>query len=307
MQIGCTEMHPIVLGIIIIELIMLGAQGAYYLERPFQGNRIWYILFLILLLTFNIVNGFLPNPVLDIPLYLQYIFRNGVGFLTVSYFPFQFFKKLQIINSEFQKRKQMQFLLIIPYPIIFFITYTAFKDFEKAHRYSIFIPGINNLVMMVLIGRTIWNISQKNADRKTSLEEKLAFIMLTTRLFVYPAIHLSWGKTIETIFINLGPTAFNILLLYNCIKTVRFEQEHFRQLISFAPQKKVIALNCKIHMLSERETEIAMLLCHRLKRQQIADKLFLSVRTVDKHVERIFVKAGVSSRENLLEKLNNLP
>jgi hypothetical protein len=138
MQIGCTEMHPIVLGVIVIELIMLGAQGAYYLERPMQTSRIWSLLFLVLLLTLNIINGFLPNPALDIPLYIQYIFRNGAGFLTIAYFPFQFFKKLQIINSQVQQRTEMQCLLIIPYPIIFFITYTAFNDLEKAHRYTIF-------------------------------------------------------------------------------------------------------------------------------------------------------------------------
>lgn len=306
MQIGCTEMHPIVLGVIVIEFIMLGAQGAYYLERPLRRNRIWYILFLALLLMLNIVNGFLPNPLLDIPLYLQYIFRNGISFITVSYFPFKFFKKLQIINGQFQERREISFFLILPYPIIFFMTYAAFNDLEKAHRYTIFIPLLNNIVMMVPIGKTIWNIYRRNIDRKGSAEEILAFIMLVTWLFVYLAIHLNWGKTIETIFINIGPAVFNILLLYNYIKTMRYEQEHLQNLNSYSPPKEIIILNCSGYMLSERETEIAILLCHRFKRQQIADKLFISVRTVDKHTERIFLKTGVSCRENLLEKLNNL-
>lgn len=306
MQIGCTEMHPIVLGVIVIELIMFGALGTYYLERPMQSSRIWYLLFLALLLTLNIINGFLPNPALDIPLYIQYIFRNGIGFLTISYFPFLFFKKLQIISSRVQEKTVMQYLLIIPYPIIFFVAYATFNDLEKAHRYTIFIPCLNNVVMIVLMAKTIWNIYSRNTDKKGSPEEILAFIMLITWLSIYPAIHLNWGKTTEIICINFGPAVFNILLLYNRIKTMRYEQADLDHLNPNVPLQAIITLNCSNYLLSERETEVAILLCHRLKRQQIADKLFISVRTVDKHIERIFLKAGVSSRENLLEKLNNL-
>ena len=67
---------------------------------------------------------------------------------------------------------------------------------------------------------------------------------------------------------------------------------------------EVIRMNCAREMLTPRETEIAVLLCHRLKRREIADKLFISGRTVDKHSENIFVKVGVTSREELLAKLN---
>ncbi|WP_346066782.1 response regulator transcription factor [Sphingobacterium siyangense] len=306
MQIGCTEMHPIILGVIIIELILLGAQWAYYLERPLQGNRIWFILFLLLLLLLNIINGFFPNPILDIPLYLQYIFRNGLAFLTIAYFPFQFFKKLQIIKKEFTQRTKIHFLLILPYPIVFLITYSAVQDLEKAHRYSIFVPGFNNLIMITLIGKAIWNVSKKKIVKIAPSKDQFALIMLISWLFIYPGIHLNWGKAIETVIINLGPTAFNAMLLFNCIKTFRYEQELLLQLNSYAPQEDVIILNCRIYMLSDREKEIAILLCYRLKRQQVADKLFISVRTVDKHVERIFLKTGVSTREKLLEKLNKL-
>ncbi|WP_343556271.1 helix-turn-helix transcriptional regulator [Sphingobacterium sp.] len=306
MQIGCTEMHPIILGVIIIELIMLGAQGACYLSNPLKTDCVWHLFFLALLLTLNIVNGFLPNPILNIPLYQQYFIRNGIGIITVSYFPIQFFKKLQILNRQFQEKTAISYLLILSYPIIFFITYNTINDLEKANQYTIFVPLLNNLIIMIPIGKTIWNIYRRNIERKGSPEEILAFIMLVAWLFVYLAIHQNWGKPIETIFINLGPATFNIFILYNYIKTMRYEQEHLQTLNSYAPTKEIITLNCSCYMLSERETEVAILLCHRLKRQQIADRLFISVRTVDKHIERIFLKTGVSCRENLLEKINSI-
>jgi DNA-binding NarL/FixJ family response regulator len=48
--------------------------------------------------------------------------------------------------------------------------------------------------------------------------------------------------------------------------------------------------------LSKRELEIAELITDRLTNPQIAEKLFLSKKTVESHVRNLFVKLGVSSR-----------
>jgi DNA-binding NarL/FixJ family response regulator len=48
--------------------------------------------------------------------------------------------------------------------------------------------------------------------------------------------------------------------------------------------------------LSNREVEVLTLVAEGKTNRQIADDLFLSVRTVDRHLSRIFEKLGVSSR-----------
>jgi DNA-binding CsgD family transcriptional regulator len=50
------------------------------------------------------------------------------------------------------------------------------------------------------------------------------------------------------------------------------------------------------HDLTRREREILSLLCQRLTDPEIAERLFLSPRTVEKHVGKIFAKLGVASR-----------
>jgi NarL family two-component system response regulator LiaR len=52
--------------------------------------------------------------------------------------------------------------------------------------------------------------------------------------------------------------------------------------------------------LSVREKEIITLLKQSLDNQQIAERLFLSVRTVENHLAHIYDKTGVSSRKELL-------
>lgn len=52
--------------------------------------------------------------------------------------------------------------------------------------------------------------------------------------------------------------------------------------------------------LSEREREIILLVCRGLSNQEIADQLFISKRTVDKHRANIMAKTGTKNTANLV-------
>jgi DNA-binding NarL/FixJ family response regulator len=52
--------------------------------------------------------------------------------------------------------------------------------------------------------------------------------------------------------------------------------------------------------LTRRESEIVALIKQSLSTLKIAKKLGLSIRTVEKHLERIYEKTGVTSREGLI-------
>ena len=51
--------------------------------------------------------------------------------------------------------------------------------------------------------------------------------------------------------------------------------------------------------LTQREKEVALLLSERLSMAEIADKLFISRRTVEKHAENIYGKLGVRKKQEL--------
>ncbi|HEX3795236.1 MAG TPA: AAA family ATPase [Acidimicrobiales bacterium] len=51
--------------------------------------------------------------------------------------------------------------------------------------------------------------------------------------------------------------------------------------------------------LSEREREVAMLAAQLLTSKQIAERLFVSVRTVDNHLQQVYVKLGIKRRNEL--------
>jgi two-component system, NarL family, response regulator DegU len=52
--------------------------------------------------------------------------------------------------------------------------------------------------------------------------------------------------------------------------------------------------------LSEREIEVAKLICQEMTNKEIADRLFLSARTVDGHRERILQKTGAKNTAGIV-------
>ena len=52
--------------------------------------------------------------------------------------------------------------------------------------------------------------------------------------------------------------------------------------------------------LSEREKEILLEICNGLSNQEVADKLFISKRTVEKHRANLMLKTGCSNTASLV-------
>ena len=59
--------------------------------------------------------------------------------------------------------------------------------------------------------------------------------------------------------------------------------------------------------LSTREREVALLAADGMTSRDIADRLFVSPRTVDNHLQRVYTKLGVTSRAELSRRLESAP
>jgi DNA-binding CsgD family transcriptional regulator len=56
--------------------------------------------------------------------------------------------------------------------------------------------------------------------------------------------------------------------------------------------------------LSVQEREVALLAAEGLTSREIAERLFVSARTVDNHLQRVYLKLGVTGRQGLKERLD---
>lgn len=111
------------------------------------------------------------------------------------------------------------------------------------------------------------------------------------------ALSMYGNENYYTQMINAGAKGFilknsGIQDVENSIQNVisgnnYFSQEIFQRLIQGLGRKQQKSTNPE---LSSREEEIVFLICKGLSNQEIADKLYLSKRTVDKHRENILHK-----------------
>ncbi|WP_339734685.1 response regulator transcription factor [uncultured Sunxiuqinia sp.] len=81
-----------------------------------------------------------------------------------------------------------------------------------------------------------------------------------------------------------GGTYFSSELLKNLVNSLRSKSQHHE----------------KQNVLSERETEILILICQGFSNQEIADQLYISKRTVDKHRSNILEKSESKNTAQLV-------
>lgn len=62
---------------------------------------------------------------------------------------------------------------------------------------------------------------------------------------------------------------------------------------------------CQLYQLTVREREIAKLILQGIRYKTIAKTLFISEKTVSKHIQNIFEKVGVTNKVELINKLNS--
>ncbi|WP_177765298.1 response regulator transcription factor [Flavobacterium sp. I3-2] len=92
-------------------------------------------------------------------------------------------------------------------------------------------------------------------------------------------------------------------LLFEAIKQVAekgvfFTEKEQKLLINFLQNKK--SRYNEEPVLTERETEVIKLICKEFTNQEIADKLFLSKRTVETHRQRILERIGAKNTVGLV-------
>ena len=85
----------------------------------------------------------------------------------------------------------------------------------------------------------------------------------------------------------------------------------FRKLRNKRAKRKAIALtkealflaNCSKYAISVRETEVLRLILEGLTYKEVGEKLFISEKTVDSHMQNIYAKVGVRNKLSLWNKL----
>jgi DNA-binding NarL/FixJ family response regulator len=132
---------------------------------------------------------------------------------------------------------------------------------------------------------------------KSASEDKLHGLSLGAIDFIQKPFKLNeLLQKIESILINADKQKQSLLteVFNNLNQTKNFAAKNSNELFN---------QNCDVYKLTSRERDIVKLICEGHKYKTIGVTLFISEKTVTKHVQNIFEKLQVSNKIELINKL----
>lgn len=299
-----SEIHVLTLVFCLLEFGMCCYQLIHYLSFPQDKRRLWYLLLLILLVFYNITGGLFPDPDIDMPIRLQNNIAYGSGFLMASYFPFYFYKAFRLDNLRFHAIYGVQLFLLLPYVLFFVVIYSSDGDLGFARSYGLIVPaGYSFFMLFALLNsvRRKIDLRRQSPYPYRVIDMILVYAAVSPWVLMSAFAYFDIEQWIEVLATNLGFVLITILFIARSVKHSRLEMT--RQLLKRQETKQLFSQTCENFNLSPREKEITLLICRGMSYRDIAGTLFISERTVDNHVQRIFVKTAVKRKIELLNKL----
>lgn len=300
-----TQVHVVTFIFIVLEFCMFIFQLFYYLFRPQDKGRLWYLLLLLLFQFYNITGGLFPDPKINIPIPAQEMLAYGSGFLMASFFPLYFYKAFDLKSLRWHALFGVPLFLMLPYLIFFVIVYAINGNLNVDIRFGMIVPLIYSMVLLWAMFRAARNKYEADRNKNEYFEEIAVYCA------VVPWISLTFfgiveeSQLLEVLFTNTGIVVITILFIRKSIHNARFEYQLLQNANVDGVLPKVFEENCLHYRLTKTEIQIVRMLYEGLTNKEAADKMFISEETVKKHIYNMFRKAGVKNRSTLIHKLQN--
>lgn len=307
MLIPYTEMHLVTGVVIFIECLFLFHQVIHYLSWPDDRSRFWYLVLLALLIFYNVTGGLFPDPSIGfLSIEVQNIIAYGGGFLMGSYFPFFFFKGFGLKQLRWHALFGVPIFLLVPFVVVFVLWYPMHGDLEKAIHAGMPVPFIYSLVLVWVILAAIREMSrqeQQDGAHHTRFELLAVYfsVMPWVLMSVFSVLHVA--QWVEVLVTNLGFLLTTFIFISRSIRADKADKLRRLELEDKVPFSEAFERNVLLYGFTERELEVVRLIRQGYNRAEIADMLCISTGTLGKHIQFIHEKAMVSTRQQLMAKL----
>lgn len=297
-----TQMHLITFVFVVLEFCMFIFQLARFFYRPQDKHRDYYLLLLLLLLFYNITGGLFPDPALSLPVPAQLMIAYGSGFLMASFFPLFFYKVMELPALRWHAYYGVPLFLILPYLIFFVVDYAINGDIDADLVYGLIAPFIYAMVLLYVMFKSIRAKYLSKRNKKEYFEEIAMYLAVSpwASLTLFGVVEAS--QVTEVMCTNTGIVFITFIFLAQSVKKARDERQP-----GGTTQKAALLSDFdtrgKQYKLTKREIEVVLLFRKGLTYNEIAETLFISVKTVGNHVQNIYDKTGVNNKVALIHKL----
>lgn len=299
-----TEMHIATFIFVVCEVLFFVSQLVFFLQNPSEENRKYYLILLGLLIIYNIAGGLFPDPELPISLKLQINLAYGSGFIMGAYFPIYFYKVFDLDDLRWDAKTGIWLFLIAPFLLFFCVGLPLLNDLPTILYYGLVIP----LGYAVYLGGKIFvSIRKKYKGYHNSLDAILTYSAAVPWVLLPAFSYVNASQFVEVMCTNIG----FIFITFLFIRKMIFEnRKAFEKLNDFdrkqlVDQSAFFSQRCSELGLTKRETEVAEQVSQGLTSKEIAENLFISERTVNKHLQTIYKKSESKNRVELINMLNS--
>src|SRR6056300_557042 len=101
MTVLTTQMHIVTFLITVFESVMFFFFSIYYLSRPSDKGRLWYLILLFFLIQYNIMSGLFPDERIAIPIQIQTILAYLGGISVSMFFVYYIYKAFNLEKLKF--------------------------------------------------------------------------------------------------------------------------------------------------------------------------------------------------------------
>jgi DNA-binding CsgD family transcriptional regulator len=306
--------HPANVISLFIEILLLFYLILYRLGREKAKVVSLDIQLLLLLVVYNLCSG------MSFPLeqtsanYITSSICPVIEFITPCFFPYYTVKAFNIKGIWLRKQVSKVLFFVLPYSFLLVIFIASGALYLGQHL--IILPSVYAFWSLYCLSEL--------PNHNSKIDRLLLLFCLLCWMLLPVAQYLQSHPAVEVLLTNSG---FLTLFCIHVQRTIRISRTSFRRLALLEHQvrslqsellEKIALLSdlhptktslecftacCETFLLSKREREIAWLAVDGITHKEIGLRLFISERTVSKHIEHIFEKVGACTRAEMTRKL----
>ncbi len=258
-----------------------------------------FLLLSTLVLFYNTLNGIFTNDAIDLSIELQKYLIYGSYILLSIYLPLYFLKAFDLSNIKFFAYWGGIVFLLIPYGLFHVAPTYLVDNFALQNAFKIVVPILYGTSMIYFYIKSLL----KEYSNLTLLFSKIEVVTIFTSLIIWsllPVImHLDVSDLLENFIVNV---CFILLIIILLKKNYSVSKKKYEDMLSMSSVGQGIEFIDSFNF-TAREKEIITYLVKGYTYKEIGEALFISDRTVGKHVSNIYAKTGVNQKYDLLEKL----
>ena len=298
-------MHPVTGLLVLLELMLLGAQLISWLYFPHDRRALLFTWLLVLMILYNVFGGFFPDPSIRwLNMKLQMILAYGSGFAVAAYIPYYFYKGFELEQLHFFAYKGMVLFLALPFLAFFVVDYCLSSDLEFAIHWGLIGPAIYGVAFLYSAYRAIRQRYRANLSDER-LEMYLSYLAVLPWILMIPFAYLNVGQLPEVLTTNTGFLVITAILAARSVREKRrLQAETDLRLLQLSQQAaENFARTCARFELTPREIEVVQLIQVGLTNKEIGVNLGIAEKTVGNHLQHLYHKTGARTRTELIHKL----